>query len=110
MVFRQCFRLGDGNIFIVHVFLVFFSADEEKKHVYALECFVDVWFFSLLWFGASSMCNFLSSLDISAQLLLRMMSAQLMSLTTSTSIDTIARKVHVIAETCQMTMNYVFLR
>jgi hypothetical protein len=36
-----------------------------------------------------------------------MMSAQWMSLTTSTSIDTIARKVHVIAETCQMTMNYV---
>ena len=39
--------------------------------------------------------------------LLRLMSAQLMSLTASTSIDTIARKVHVIAETCQMTMNYV---
>jgi len=42
MVLRQCFRLGDGNIFIAHVFLVFFSADEEKKHVYALEYFVDV--------------------------------------------------------------------
>ena len=27
---------------IAHVFLVFFSADEEKKHVYALEYFVDV--------------------------------------------------------------------
>ncbi len=110
MVLRQMFQIGRWKLFIAHVFLVFFSADEEKKHVYALECFVDVWFFSLLRFGASSMCNFLSSLDISAQLLLRMMSAQLMSLTTSTSIDTIARKVHVIAETCQMTMNYVILR
>ena len=48
--------------------------------------------------------------DVFAQLLLRMMSVQLMSLTTSTSIDTIARKVHVIAETCQMTMNDVLLR
>jgi hypothetical protein len=46
MVFRQCFRLGDGIIFFAHVFLVFFSADEETKHVYALEYFVDVWFFS----------------------------------------------------------------
>jgi hypothetical protein len=97
--------------------LVFFSADKEKKHVYALEYFVDVWFFSLLWFGASLMCNFcrrvislsnhslrlksaqLMSLtvfktrDVSAQLLLRLMYAQLMSLTTSTSIDTVARKV-----------------
>jgi len=117
MVLRQCFRLGDGNIFIAHVFLVFFSADEEKKHVYALEYFVDVWFFSLLRFGASLMCNFCRRLislrnyllrlmsaqlmsltafktrDVFAQLLLRLMSAQLMSLTTSTSIDTIARKV-----------------
>ena len=64
----KCFRLGDGNFLSLTFFLVFFSADEEKKHVYALECFVDVWFFSLLRFGASSMCNFLSSLDISAQL------------------------------------------
>jgi len=117
MVFRQCFRLGDGNIFIAHVFLVFFSADEEKKHVYALEYFVDVWFFSLLRFSASLLCNFCRRLislrnyllrlmsaqlmsltafktrDVFAQLLLRLMSAQLMSLTTSTSIDTIARKV-----------------
>ncbi len=83
MVFRQCFRLGDGNIFIAHFFLVFFwemetflsltfflfffSADEEKKHVYALvlrrrvvlfvtavQCFLNV--------------QFLSSLNISAQL------------------------------------------
>ena len=34
---------GDGN-FYAHVFLVFFSADEEKKHVYALEY---VWGFGL---------------------------------------------------------------
>ena len=117
MVLRQCFRLGDGNIFIAHVFLVFFSADEEKKHVYALEYFVDVWFFSLLRFSASLLCNFCRRLislrnyllrlmsaqlmsltafktrDVFAQLLLRLMSAHLMSLTTSTSIDTIARKV-----------------
>jgi hypothetical protein len=117
MVFRQCFRLGDGNIFIAHVFLVFFSADEEKKPLYALEYFVDVWFFSLLRFSASLLCNFCRRLislrnyllrlmsaqlmsltafktrDVFAQLLLRLMSAQLMSLTTSTSIDTIARKV-----------------
>jgi hypothetical protein len=46
MVLRQCFRFGDGNVFIAHAFLVFFSADEEKKHVYALEYFVAVWFFS----------------------------------------------------------------
>jgi hypothetical protein len=58
MVFCQCFRLGDGNIFFAQVFLVFFWADEEKKHVYALEYFVDVWFFSLVRFGASFMCNF----------------------------------------------------
>jgi hypothetical protein len=117
VVLRQCFRLGDGNIFIAHVFLVFFSADEEKKHVYALQYFVDVWFFSLLRFSASLLCNFCRRLislrnyllrlmsaqfvsltafktrDVFAQLLLRLMSAQLMSLTTSTSIDTIARKV-----------------
>ncbi len=117
MVFRQCFRLGDGNIFIAHVFLVFYSADEEKKHVYALEYFVDVWFFSLLQFSASLLCNFCRRLislrnyllrlmsaqlmsltafktrDVFAQLLSRLMSAQLMSLTTSTSIDTIARNV-----------------
>ncbi len=121
MALRQCFRLGDGNIFIAHVFLVFFSADEEKKHVYALEYFVDVWFFSLLWFSASLLCNFCRRLisllkyllrlmsaqlmsltafktrDVFAQLLLRPMSVQLMSLTTSISIDTcnntIARKV-----------------
>jgi hypothetical protein len=68
MVLRQMFQIERWKLFIAHVFLVFFSADEEKKHVYALECFVDVWFFSLLRFGASSMCNFLSSLDISAQL------------------------------------------
>ena len=135
MVLRQMFQIERWKLFIAHVFLVFFSADEERKHVYALEYFVDVWFFSLLWFGASLMCNFCCRLitlcnyllrlmsaqlmsltafktrDVFAQLLLRMMSAQLMSLTTSTSIDTIARKVHVIAETCQMTMNYVpFLR
>jgi hypothetical protein len=80
MVFRQCFRLGDGNIFIAHVFffLVFFSADEEKKHVYALEYFVDVWFFSLLWFGASLMCNFCCRLISLCNYLLRLMSAQLM--------------------------------
>ena len=63
MVLRQCFRLKDAN-FLSLTF--FWSSDEEKKHVYALECFVDVWFFSLLWFGASSMCNLLSSLDVSA--------------------------------------------
>ena len=68
MVLRQMFQIERWKLFIAHVFLVFFSVDEEKKHVYALECFVDVWFFSLLRFGASSMCNFLSSLDISAQL------------------------------------------
>ncbi len=117
MVFHQCCRLGDGNIFITHVFLVFFSADEEKKHVYTLEYFVDVWFFSLLWFSVSLMCNICRHLislcnyllrlmsaqlmslrvfktrDVFTQLLLRLMSVYLMSLTTSTSIDTIARKV-----------------
>ena len=93
MVLRQCFRLGDGNFFIAHVFLVFFSADEEKKHVYALEYFVDVWFFSLLRFGASLMCNFCRRVISQRNYLLRLMSAQLMSLTKSISIDTIARKV-----------------
>ncbi len=98
-------------------FLVFFSTDEEKKHVYALEYFVDVWFFSLLWFSDSLLCNLCRRLislrnyllrlmseqmmsltafktrDVFAQQLLHLMSAQLMSLTTSTSINTVARKV-----------------
>jgi hypothetical protein len=98
-------------------FLVFFSVDEEKKYVYTLEYFVDVWFFSLLWFGVSLMCNFCRRLislrnyllrlmsaqlmsltafktcDVFARLFLRLMPAQLMSVTTSTSIDTVARKV-----------------
>ena len=88
------------KLFIAHVFHVFFSADEEKKHVYALEYFVDVWFFSFLRFGASSMCNLdVWRMDISRRVmslrnfLLRLMSAQLMSTTASTRIDTIARKV-----------------
>jgi hypothetical protein len=59
MVFCQCFRFWERwKLFIAHVFHVFFSADEEKKHVYALEYFVDVLFFSFLRFGASLMCNF----------------------------------------------------
>ncbi len=98
-------------------FLVFFSTDEEKKHVYVLEYFVDVWFFLLLWFSDSllfNLCRHLISLrnyllrlmsaqlisltafktcDVFVQLLLRLMSVQLMSLRTSTSINTIARKV-----------------
>jgi hypothetical protein len=58
MGFRHFFRLGDGNIFVFTFFFVFFSADLEKNHVYSLECFVDLWFFSLLWFGTSLMYNF----------------------------------------------------
>jgi len=91
MGFRQCFRLGDGNIFIAHVFLVFFSADEEKKHVYALEYFVDVWFFSLLWFSASLLCNFCRRLISLRNYLLRLMSAQLMSLTAFKTRDVFAQ-------------------
>jgi len=100
--------------------LTFFSSSSrqmKKRSMSTLSCFVDVWFFSLLRFSASLMCNFcgrlislrnyllrlmsaqfvsltaFKTLDVFAQLLLRLMSAQLMSLTTSTSIDTIARKV-----------------
>jgi hypothetical protein len=43
--------------------------------------------------------------DVFAQLLLRLMSAQLMSTTASTLLQ---GKYKGIAETCQMTMNYVF--
>ena len=118
--------------FIAHVFLVFFSADEEKKHVYALEYFVDVWFFSLLRFGASLMCNFCRRLISLRNYLLRLMSAQLLilwqhlrrvmslrnycyawclrnwCLWQHQHLSTLLQgKYRVIAETCQMTMNYV---
>ena len=119
--------------FIAHVFLVFFSADEEKKHVYALEYFVDVWFFSLLRFGASLMCNFCRRLISLRNYLLRLMSAQLLilwqhlrrvmslrnycyawclrnwCLWQHQHLSTLLQgKYRVIAETCQMTMNYMF--
>ena len=134
MVLRQCFRLGDGNIFIAHVFLVFFSADEEKKHVYALEYFVDVWFFSLLRFGASLMCNSVVAWYLCAticyawclrnwclwQHLRRVMSLRNYCyawclrnwcLWQHQHLSTLLQgKYRVIAETCQMTMNYVLLR
>ncbi len=91
MVLRQFFRLGDGNIFIAHVFLVFFSSDEEKKHVYTLEYFVDVWFFSLLRFDASLMSNFCRHVISLRNYLLRLMSTQLMSLTAFKTCDVFAQ-------------------
>ena len=36
-----------------HVSLILFSTDEEKKHLYTLEYFVDVWLFSFLKFSGS---------------------------------------------------------
>ena len=72
--------------------------------VTAVRCFLNVQFLSSLDISAQlfvtlDVCAIVDTLtafktrDVFAQLLLRMMSAQLMSLTTSTSIDTIARKV-----------------
>ncbi len=135
MVLLQCFRLGDGNF----LSLTFFwsSSRQMKKRSMSTLSSASSTCGSFRYCGSVlpqcaifcrrliSLRNYLLRLmsaqlmsltafktrDVFAQLLLRMMSAQLMSLTTSTSIDTIARKVHVIAETCQMTMNYVpFLR
>jgi hypothetical protein len=68
MVLRQCFRLGDGNIFIAHVFSRLLLGRWRKEtclrsrvlrrrvilFVTAVRCFLNV--------------QFLSSLDISAQL------------------------------------------
>ena len=131
----KCFRLGDGNF----LSLTFFwsSSRQMKKRSMSTLSSASSTCGSFRYCGSVlpqcaifcrrliSLRNYLLRLmsaqlmsltafktrDVFAQLLLRMMSAQLMSLTTSTSIDTIARKVHVIAETCQMTMNYVpFLR
>jgi hypothetical protein len=69
MVLRQMFQIGRWKLFIAHVFLVFFSADEEKKHVYALECFVDVWFFSLLrWYLNRLQFKPEGSYDVSIQM------------------------------------------
>jgi len=134
MVLRQCFRLGDGNF----LSLTFFwsSSRQMKKRSMSTLSSASSTCGSFRYCGSVlppcaifcrrliSLRNYLLRLmsaqlmsltafktrDVFAQLLWRMMSAQLMSLTTSTSIDTIARKVHVIAETCQMTMNYVLLR
>ncbi len=69
------------TIFVDHVLLVFFSADEEKKHVYTLDYFIVVWFFSFLWFGVSLMCNLYNFCR-------HLMSVQLMSLTVFKTRDT----------------------
>jgi hypothetical protein len=79
-------------------FLVFFSADEEKKHVYALDYFVDVWFFSLLRFGAMSLRNYCYAWCLRNWCLWQ-----------HQHLSTLLQgKYRVIAETSQMTMNYVF--
>jgi hypothetical protein len=114
MGFRQFFRLGDGNIFIAHVFSRLLLDRFRKEScllsrvfrrlvvllVTVVRCFLNV--------------QFLSSLDISSQLFSRLMSAQLMSLTTFKTRDVFSTllqgKYRVISETCQMTMNYVFSR
>ena len=135
MVLRQCFRLKDANFLLLTFF--WSSSRQMKKRSMSTLSSASSTCGSFRYCGSVlpqcaifcrrliSLRNYLLRLmsaqlmsltafktrDVFAQLLLRMMSAQLMSLTTSTSIDTIARKVHVIAETCQMTMNYVpFLR
>ena len=107
MVLRQCFRLKDGNF----LSLTFFwsSSRQMKKRSMSTLSYASSTCGSFRYCGSvlpqcAIFCRRLISLR---NYLLPLMSAQLMSLTTSTSIDTIARKVHVIAETCQMTMNYV---
>ena len=115
---RQCFRLGEMQKNYRSRFSGLLLGRWRKEaclrsrvlrrrvilFVTAVRCFLNVQFLSSLDISAQlfvtlDVCAIVDTLtafktrDVFAQLLLRMMSAQLMSLTTSTSIDTIARKV-----------------